>query len=463
MVVEMAVRKVKMVLPLVLRKSILRTKEIEMKKYERLLQNMLTNMKVKLEEKVELKSEQEKLMVMFEKCFTNTLDTTVNVLEDGTTYVITGDIPAMWLRDSTCQLRPYLLVAREEPEVANIIEGLVRKQMKCIIHDPYANAFNQEDNGNCWEKDETEMTGWIWERKYEIDSLCFPVQLGYLLWKNTGKTEQFDDTFRLAVNKILEVWRIEQDHEGQSNYRFIRPNCYYTDTLSRDGKGALVKSNIGLTWSGFRPSDDACMYGYLIPSNMFAVVVLEYIETIALEVWKDEQIAQEASSFAKEIREAIETYGVVDHYKYGKMYAYEVDGFGQYHLMDDANVPSLLASTYLGYVERENEIYQNTRAFILGDGNPYYYKGKVAKGIGSPHTPINYIWHIALSMQGLTGTQEEKLELLKMIVATDGGTNLMHEGFDVDDSTNFTRDWFSWANAMFCELLLDYCGWNVER
>ncbi|MGL6173503.1 MAG: glycoside hydrolase family 125 protein [Cellulosilyticaceae bacterium] len=406
----------------------------------------------------------EKLIKMFENCYTNTLDTTVKQLEDGTTYVITGDIPAMWLRDSVCQLRPYYVLASQDEEIADMIEGLVKRQMKYILIDAYANAFNEEPNGNCWEKDETDACDWIWERKYEIDSLCFPLQMSYLLWKNTGRTTQFDDQFKQAVRRILEVWRTEQDHENQSPYSFVRKNCYFTDTLSRDGKGALVKSNIGLTWSGFRPSDDACTYGYLIPSNMFAVVVLGYVEEIAKEILGDEALAQEAHTLAEAIRTGIETYGTVNHYKFGKVYAYEVDGFGSYNIMDDANLPSLLAMPYIGYVSEDDEVYQNTRRMILSEMNPYFYKGTAAEGIGSPHTPVNYIWHISLAMQGLTCSDKAyKKQILEVMKNTDGGKNLMHEGFNVDNPEEYTREWFSWANAMFSELVLDYCGFKVKR
>ena len=146
------------------------------------------------------------------------------------------------------------------------------------------------------------------------------------------------------------------------------------------------------------------------------------------------------------------------------MYAYEVDGFGQYNLMDDANLPSLLSIPYIGYRDENDETYKNTRDFILGDGNPYYYKGEKAQGIGSPHTPINYIWHISLAMQGLTSSDREyKKQIIDLMKATDGNTNLMHEGFNVDNPEQFTREWFSWANAMFCELVLDYCGYTVKR
>ena len=215
-----------------------------------------------------------KIAVMFEKCISNTLQTTIKIKENDTVFVITGDIPAMWLRDSACQLRPFLLFAKEEPELVELVCGLIKKQMQCILLDPYANAFNENGDGQCWDHDKTDMKPELWERKYEIDSLCYPVQLSYLLWKNTGCTEQFTGEWLEAAKAVIRVFRTEQDHENASPYTFERENCSFTDTLSRDGKGALVKSNVGLIWSGFRPSDDACVYGYLIPSNMLASVIL---------------------------------------------------------------------------------------------------------------------------------------------------------------------------------------------
>ena len=400
----------------------------------------------------------------FERCYTNTLDTTVKRLEDGSTYVITGDIPAMWLRDSVAQIRPYLMLAKEDQEIGDLIAGLVKRQFLYINIDPYANAFNEEANGNCWEKDETEMGPWIWERKYEIDSLCYPVQLAYLFWKNTGRVDHLDADFVQGVRKILDVFETEMYHEEKSSYRFVRRNSFFTDTLSRDGKGALVKSGVGLIWSGFRPSDDACVYGYLIPSNMFAVVILEYISELSKIVPKLKELGEKAAQMAKMVRAAIEEYGVTVVGGVGKAYAYEVDGFGQYHFMDDANVPSLLSMEYLGYEPMDQKVAENTRKVILSEINPYYYRGEQAKGIGSPHTPVEYIWHISMAMEGLTAkSKEEKYEVIQRMIATDGGTGLMHEGFHVDDPTKYTREWFSWANAMFCELVLQYCGYEVLK
>ncbi|SDZ90374.1 hypothetical protein SAMN02745687_01024 [Lachnospiraceae bacterium NK3A20] len=400
----------------------------------------------------------------FEKAFRDTLDRTIKAEPDGTTFIITGDIPAMWLRDSTCQMRPYLTIAKEAPEIAAAIEGLIRRQIQCVLIDPYANAFNETANGNCWAHDKTDMKPELWERKYEIDSLCYAMQLPYLYWKNTGRTAQFTKEFMQAAKTVVQVFRTEQDHENLSPYRFERGNTFFTDNLSREGKGALVRSNIGLIWSGFRPSDDACVYGYLIPANMFASVILGYLAEIAEEIYHDEAFSRECADFSMEVRTAVEKYGSLTNYYLKKdYYAYEVDGFGQYLIMDDANLPSLLSMPYYGYCDQDDPKYQETKKLILSDANPYYYEGQYLRGIGSIHTPARYVWHLAVAMQGLVAdTREEKAEKIRMIMDTDGGTKCVHEGVLVDDPTRYTREWFSWGNAIFCELCMDYCGIRVR-
>ncbi|WP_433753447.1 glycoside hydrolase family 125 protein [Paenibacillus amylolyticus] len=400
---------------------------------------------------------------MFKNCFTNTMLTTIQRKEDGTTFVITGDIPAMWLRDSAAQVRPYLVLASEDEDIADMIAGLVERQLNYILLDPYANAFNETESGKGHQQDLTQMNDWIWERKYEIDSLAYPIQLSYLLWKNTGRTTQFNDTFRKAAKIIMQLWQVEQHHETKSPYTFQRLDAPETDTLSREGRGTET-AYTGMTWSGFRPSDDRCEYGYLIPSNMFAVVALRYLQEIAEAVFEDETLAVTAQQLEEQINKGIQDYGTVEHAEYGTIYAYETDGKGNHNLMDDANVPSLLSLPYLGYVEENDEVYQNTRRFILSSHNPYYYEGTAAAGIGSPHTPDGYIWHIALSMQGLTtADRNEKLRLLQLIQQTDAGTGLTHEGFSANDPHEYTRPWFSWSNMLFSELMMDYCGFRVEK
>jgi len=404
----------------------------------------------------------EKLQRMFEQCFVNTYETTLKKQEDGKTFVITGDIPAMWLRDSAAQVRPYLLAAEEDEYIADLLEGVIQQQFAFILHDPYANAFNETANGKGHQSDLTKMTPHIWERKYEIDSLCYPLQLAYLFWKSTGRTSHINETFQHVIETIIQVWRTEQDHEKNSSYRFERADVRQSDTLIRDGKGGRVVPT-GMTWSAFRPSDDACTYGYLVPANMFAVVILGYTAEMCDEVLNHSSLKEECLKLREEIQKGIEQYAKFDHPIHGDMYVYETDGEGRVNLMDDANVPSLLAAPYLGYLPYDDSVYLNTRSFLLSRDNPYYYEGKYANGIGSPHTPDHYIWHIALAIQGMTTTNEtEQQEILAYFKNTDGGTHFMHEGFNADCPEEFTRDWFAWANTMFSEFVLSLTGKAVK-
>ncbi|MGI5893758.1 MAG: glycoside hydrolase family 125 protein [Candidatus Merdivicinus sp.] len=401
-----------------------------------------------------------KLKELFFNCYPNTMSTTTKYLEDGTAFVFTGDIPAMWLRDSSAQVRHYIGLAKESVPVAELIEALIARQMLCIQIDPYANAFNESENNQGWKGDLPTPGAWIWERKYEIDSLCYPFQLSWLFWKATGRTGCFTESWKKSAQIVLDHWTLEQDHGEKSPYYFIRmrdgkPN---SDTLPQDGKGAPV-AHTGMTWSGFRPSDDPCRYGYLIPSNMFASVILSYFAEIFTAIYHEEEIAKRALQLKAEIDEGIRRYGVYEHEKFGKIYAYETDGMGHYTLMDDANVPSLLSIPYLGWCSAEDEIYQNTRRYVLSTENPFYFEGSALKGVGSPHTPPRYVWHIALSMQGLTSSDRQEQEmLLDMLENSDAGTGFMHEGVFVDDPAQFTRPWFAWSNSIFSEFVLHYLG-----
>ncbi len=398
---------------------------------------------------------------IFDNCFYNTLTTTVKI-EERDAFVITGDIPAMWLRDSSAQINHYLPFVKSNEALKEIIARVIKRQMECICYDPYANAFNREENGQ-GHRDQTKLSRMVWERKYEIDSLCYPLILCYDYYKATGDKDIFDVTFLAAVEKILLVFETEQYHEEKSRYRFQRFDCSETDTLKRDGLGTTV-TYTGMTWSGFRPSDDACNYGYLVPSNMMACVALQDLEIIALEVLDNEALCIRAKNLRLSINQGITKYGIVKHPKFGHIYCYETDGLGNHALMDDANVPSLMSTPYFGYVEKDEPVYQNTRAFLLSKENPYYYEGSYCSGIGSPHTPEGYVWHIALAMQGLTAkTQDEKREIMEYILATDNGNCYMHEGFNPNDPSEFTRPWFAWANSIVSEFMLDVYGYNQNN
>lgn len=395
-----------------------------------------------------------KLKKIFYNCFINTMETTVEYNEENIdTFIITGDIPAMWLRDSTSQIEHYLPFINEHEDLKKLFIGLINRQVFCILHEPYANAFNKTANGQKWDNDITKDSPWVWERKYEIDSLCFPVRLIYKYWKKSNDSSFFNDEIKNMFYKIIETWKIEQNHFKNSDYSFQRLNCSPTDTLSNKGLGDLV-SYTGMTWSGFRPSDDACKYNYLIPSNMFATVVLGYISEISETIFNDIKLKNIADELKYQIEEGINKFGIIHTEEFGDVYAYEVDGLGNFNLMDDANVPSLLSIPYIGYKDIDDKIYQNTRKFILSKNNPYYYEGSVAKGIGSPHTPPKYIWHISLSMQGLTTKNESEINsLINTLINSDGNTGYMHEGFHCNDSTEFTREWFAWSNSLFADFI----------
>ena len=389
---------------------------------------------------------------MFRKCYLNTLETTVRMLPDGTAFVFTGDIEAMWLRDSSAQVRHYLPLAKQDAGMREILEGLIRRQTFCILTDPYANAFNSEANGRGHSGDITEHSPWVWERKYEVDSLCYPMQLAFLYWQASGSRAAFTEDFREAMHTVLRLWKTEQHHET-SSYSFERRGCPASSTLPNGGRGTPVAFT-GMTWSGFRPSDDACSYGYLIPANLQAAGVLDCMARIASEVYGDSILASQALALRGEIVAGIRKYGVTEHPQFGRIYAYETDGMGHYNLMDDANVPSLLSIPHLG-CPADAEIYQNTRRFVLSRQNPYYFSGKAASGIGSPHTPHGYLWPIALAMQAITSEDPAEAEaLVRTLCRTDAGTGFMHESFDCNDPSHFTRAWFAWANSLFALLML---------
>ena len=405
-----------------------------------------------------LKVKYPELAPFFKGCFLNTIETTVTKLDDGGFFVITGDIPAMWLRDSASQLTHYIRYANEDEDLKEIIRSVIARHAKFVCLDPYANAFNAVPNSKSHKDDTDFQHELIWERKYEVDSLCASLYLAYQYYNETLDTSIFTEEFHQMMWKIVGVFKNEQNHFKNSTYYFNRTNCPTIDTLPNDGKGNDVLYT-GMTWSGFRPSDDRCLYGYLVPSNMMAVCALKKAAQMASEGYEDTKLESECRSLAFDIDEGIKEHGVYDHDSYGKMFVYETDGMGNMLLMDDANSPSLLSAPYLGYIKPDNEIYQNTRKFILSHNNPWYFEGSVAKGIGSPHTGTDKIWHISLTMQALTSTDEEEIkECIRMLTTTHAGAYLMHESFNKNDDTDFTRPWFAWANSLFAELMIRLAG-----
>ncbi len=401
-----------------------------------------------------------KLAWMFENCFPNTLDTTVHVYTaDGKpdTVVYTGDIHAMWLRDSGAQVWPYVMLANNDAELKSVIEGTIRRQFKCIILDPYANAFldPQDPNPNHeWQTDITKMRLELHERKWEIDSLCYPIRLAYQYWKVTGDASIFDSQWMEAIKLVLQTFKEQQRKEGNGPYKFQRKTERALDTLNNGGLGAPVNP-VGLIVSSFRPSDDATTLQFLVPSNFFAVSSLKKASEILTEVNKETGLAKECTDLATEVETALKEYATYDHPKYGTIYAFEVDGFGNHFLMDDANVPSLLAMPYLGDVKIDDPIYQNTRQFVWSEDNPYFFRGKAGEGIGGPHIGYNMVWPMSIMMKAFTSTDDAEIKTcIEMLLDTEDETGFMHESFNKDNPADFTRSWFAWQNTLFGELIL---------
>lgn len=397
----------------------------------------------------------EKLRGMFLNCYPNTLDTTVKHSPDSAdTFVITGDINAMWLRDSSAQLFPYMSGVRTDTALRTLIAGAIRRQARCLLIDPYANAFNPGPTGEGWQSDFTDMKPDLHERKWEVDSHCYVIRLAYSYWKTTGDISPFDETWASAMRVIYNTLKEQQRSNGKGSYRFQRKDRVPTDTQQGYGWGAPVKP-CGLIFSAFRPSDDATTHGFLIPSNMFAVVSLHQLAEMGSAIMKDERFAKRCSELADEVDKAIQRYGIVIHPKYGRIYAYEVDGYGNHLMMDDANVPSLLSAPYLGYCTASDSIYRNTRRFVWSTDNPYFFSGRDGEGIGGPHVGEGYAWPMSIIMRGLTSSDPDELRYcLHQLRNTDGGTGFMHESFDVNEHHRFTRKWFAWANNLFGELII---------
>jgi meiotically up-regulated gene 157 (Mug157) protein len=395
---------------------------------------------------------------MFGNCFPNTIDTTVDfgtVNGKPDTYVITGDIDAMWLRDSSAQVFPYLSLVNEDADLKQMVAGVINRQTRCVLLDPYANAFYKDATKiSEWKSDLTDMKPGVHERKWEVDSLCYTIRLAHGYWKATNDTAPFDDTWRQAISLIVRTFREQQRKENRGPYHFQRRTETQTDTVAGRGYGNPAKP-VGLIVSIFRPSDDATVFPYLVPSNFFAVVSLRQAAEMLEQIHRDTAAAAECTALADEVEKALREYAVVSPHGYGKIYPYEVDAFGNFYCIDDGNIPNLLSLTYLGAVKPEDKVYLNTRKFVLSENNPYYCNGTAGQGEGGPHVGMNMIWPLGLVVQALTSTEDAEIEqCLTILQKTHAGTGFMHEAFNKDDPSKFTRSWFAWANTIFGELIL---------
>ena len=429
-----------------------------------------TAVEKKIKEVQQLLSGNPRLAWMFANCFPNTLESTVHYrVIDGEddTFVYTGDIPAMWLRDSGAQVWPYVQLANDDPQLKKMLRGVILRQLKCINIDRYANAFNDGPTGAGWQSDATDMQPDVFERKYEIDSLCYPIRLAYWYWQVTGDSSIFGDIWMEAIQNILLTFHEQQRKENRGPYHFFRMTDRTYDTVGWQGYGAPVKP-VGLIASVFRPSDDRTSLPFLVPSNFMAVSSLrkaaEILEKVnaknsSLNDLSARQsplsMAIDCRTLADEVEQALKQYAIVDHPKYGKIYAFEVDGFGNRLLMDDANVPSLLGMGYLGDVPLDDPIYQNTRRFVWSEDNPWFFRGKAGEGIGGPHIGYDMVWPMSIMMKCFTSQDDDEIRwCMRTLLKTDAGMGFIHESFNKDDATNFTRPWFAWQNTLFGELVL---------
>ena len=394
---------------------------------------------------------------LFGNCFPNTLDTTVTYsIKDGRpdTYVITGDIDAMWLRDSSAQVWPYLHFINQDKNLQQLIAGVINRQAVCILRDPYANAFYNDPNKTGeWKNDVTDMKPGLHERKWEIDSLCYPIRLAHRYWQLTGDITPFDAHWVSAIKLTLKTFKEQQRKTNDGPYHFERNTAWATDGVAMNGYGYPVKP-VGLICSAFRPSDDATIYSFLVPSNFFAVVSLRQAAEMMKKIIGDAATAAELSALAAEVEHALKVHAVIEHSQYGKIYAYEVNGYGSYNLMDDANVPSLLGLPYLDVMSKTDPIYRNTRKMLLSLNNPFFFKGLAGEGIGGPHAGKDMIWPLGIIIRGLTSINDEEIKYcIAMLKNSNAATGFMHESFNMNDAANFTRKWFAWANTLFGEFL----------
>ncbi|WP_396168793.1 glycoside hydrolase family 125 protein [Flavobacterium sp.] len=400
---------------------------------------------------------------MFENCFPNTLDTTIkhySLEGKPDTFVITGDIDAMWLRDSSAQVWPYIPLVTKDKKLSLLIAGVVNRQTKCVLIDPYANAFNYGPELSAEHtNDKTEMKPGVFERKFEVDSLCYVIRLAHEYWKISGNLEPYDADWAKAMKLIVQTFKEQQRKTDAVPYSFRRTGDSPNDTAQGQGYGNPVRP-IGLICSVFRPSDDGTLFPFLVPSNYFAVVSLRQLAEMSTVILKDHFFAKECDELANEIQAALEKYAIVNHFEFGKVFAYEIDGYGSVLHMDDANVPSLISLPYIANIDPNSEVYQNTRKLVLSSLNPYYAQGKYS-GVGGPHTGKEMIWPLSYIMRAMTSKNNEEIKYcIRMIQETHADTGFIHESFFRNDPKQYTRDWFAWANTIFGELIVKLANEN---
>ena len=397
---------------------------------------------------------------LFQNCFPNTLDTTVTMGQaDGhaDAFVVTGDIDALWLRDSAAQLRPYLHLVSGDAQLQQLYRGLIRRHARCVLIDPYANAFMRDPTAPSnldWSRsDRTEMKPGVAERKWEVDSLCYVLRLAHDYWQASGDTEPFDATWSEAARTIVATFKAQQRKAGPGPYRFQRRSDQPTESTLA-GIGVPTRKT-GLIHSAFRPSDDACTFPCNIPGNLFAVATLRELAAMADAVLHNTELAGEAQALAAEVEAAVYKHGTMELPDGRQVLAYETDGYGNHLFMDDANVPSLLGLAYLRCVPAADPLWQTTAAAVWSEANPWFFAGKAASGVGGPHIGEGQIWPMGIIVRALSSNDDAEIaRALRTLRHTHAGTGFMHEAFDKDDPAKFTRKWFAWVNGLFGELVV---------
>ena len=397
---------------------------------------------------------------MFGNCFPSTLDTTVTLSQlegKADAFVITGDIDALWLRDSSAQMRPYLHLARDDAHLREVYRGLIRRHARCVLLDPYANAFTRDPAsvaGLDWSKrDQTEMKAGVAERKWEVDSLCYVLRLAHDYWQATGDTEPYDAIWTKAARTIVATFKEQQRVAGPGPYRFQRMSNQPTETTLA-GVGTPTRKT-GLIHSAFRPSDDACTFPCNIPGNLFAVATLRELAQLASAVLHDAALAAQASALAAEVEKAVFAHGVMTLPDGRQVLAYETDGYGNHLFMDDANVPSLLGMAYLRCLPADFPLWRTTADAVWSEANPWFFKGTAAEGVGGPHIGEGQVWPMSIIVRALSSQDDAVIAWsLATLRTTHAGTGFMHEAFDKDNPARFTRKWFAWVNGLFGELVV---------
>lgn len=422
------------------------------------------------------------LFRLFENTFPNTLDTTILWFnannEEPRTFISTGDIHAEWLRDSARQLSVYQKFISKDSNLKLLVKGAILQQAEFIQIAPYCNAFHPPKESNVTRipssiDNVNPMPPWdqVYECKWELDSLASFFTLLNEYIDNSKDFEILQN--KNVINAITIIIRIiyrqsvpthnENGDPMPLFYSFQRWTNVGTETLPLAGAGNPVNFDTNLVRSAFRPSDDACIYQFLVPSNMQLVVeikkLIPFLEKTINNTPLTHSVTNSLRDVVEKIERGIEKHAIITHPKYGKVFAYEVDGYGGVNIMDDANLPSLLSIPDIGYRSKSDDVYQNTRKMILSnDGNPYFFKGKHFQGVGGPHVGLGNAWPMSLLLQIRTSDNDDEiLELLELLKKTTAGLGLMHESVNVNSlhGKQFTRPWFAWCNSEFGKTILD--------